>query len=165
MDGLGVSDWIAAASAVVAVGSLVAALVANLRAKDAVRLQQRIDEREREFRQVSWRSAWRGDIAPDESVVFRLENTGLTDARGVTLVVNMQGGQQAFRLGDIAAGGAAEARPQTSLVGPVAAAALALWGNGVGFGVHWSSPLGQVDSFESETPTAPPRPGEAFEFS
>lgn len=161
---MSMSDLIAAIAVLMAIGSFIVAVLAYRRSSEAAALQSRIDEREREFREVSWHTGWRGDIEQDQTVILRLENTGLTSAVQVTLVLEMQGGDQAFHMGDIPAGDFADAHPRTDLKGPVGAAFLALSGNGVAFRVHWSSPLGQVGTFSSRTPTDVVKPGDALLF-
>ncbi|AUG29425.1 MULTISPECIES: hypothetical protein [Microbacterium] len=139
------SDWIALVALLVAVGSLAAAWRADQRAGDAFRLQDRIDAREREFRAVSWHGKWADDVSAADPPTFELTNTGLTAAQDVTLVIDFPRGPQAFRLGNIEAGASARAGLHSQLSGTIAAAVLDR--RDTRFDVHWSSPLGQADSF------------------
>lgn len=80
-----------------------------------------------------------------EEPTFALTNTGLTEAQSVTLVIPLSAGAQAFDLGTIPAGETGRAQLVTTMRGPSAAAVLSL--QGLRFDVHWSSPLGQADSY------------------
>lgn len=115
--------------------------------QEALALQARIDEREREYRDVSWRGGWEVDVVGNVS--FVVYNDGLTQAKDVTLALNHSGYRVLRKLGDLDPG--EEARfevpdvetftdeqgytqvdqrlfDQTSWV------------------MHWSSPLGHVES-------------------
>lgn len=141
-----VASLVAVASAWFALGANRRADTADTRATEAVDLQRRIDEREREFRSVSWHGAWEAPTEPDAVPLFQLTNTGLTDASGVTLVLEMPRGAQAYNLGDLPHGDHRTAPLHTNMRGPAAPAVLEL--HGLQYEVHWSGPLGQVDRYQ-----------------
>lgn len=128
------------ASALYALGANRRADEANRTAKAALDLQSRIDEREREYRDVDWTADW------DEQTGFALANSGLTDATHVTLIMRGFHGAERHDLGDIPAGGSVA-------VESVAAAA---WIDenkqsmplSPPYLVHWSSPLGVAEQRE-----------------
>lgn len=134
----------AGASAVFARGANVRASEANRTAERALDLQARLDDREREFREVRWKGEY--DLNEARQPLFRLTNVGMTHARSVTLVVAVPGKpNSAYALGDIDSGASADL-----LVGedPMDRDAIELmlftddpWR------VHWSSPLGHADTY------------------
>lgn len=144
--------WLGAAGGVLgavgAVGAWIVAIRANGRAAEANRtsrealdLQSRIDQREREYRHVEWTAEYNGGAG------FTLTNSGLTDATQVTLVLrHLEEPDERHDLGDIPAQGSVS-------VDSVAAAA---WMSGAAstlptsppYFVHWSSPLGVADQRE-----------------
>lgn len=143
---------VALLAAVGAVWAAVAANGANRRADEANRtaekaldLQSRIDAREREFREVEWDASY--DIGADEAIVFRVKNTGHTDACQVTVVFTAPDGSTeiARSLGDIASGRHADVSVESEMTGQSAVEVLLL--QHYPWRVHWSSPLGQVESF------------------
>jgi hypothetical protein len=138
-----VSILIALGALVVSVVSVIFAGVGALRARDALRLQRRIDARAREFREVSWEGTF-DRIAPGaDDWKFRVTNTGLTWAEGVTLVVEFEPAEK-FDLGaiepgesrsvEVGGGGAWQAANGNHL--PVRP----------GFRIYWSSPEGHPDN-------------------
>lgn len=150
MDGA-IGAWIGAIGGVIggigAVGAWIVAIRANGRAAEANRtsrealdLQSRIDQREREYRNVEWTATH------DRSGGFTLTNSGLTDATQVTLVMRNFAGSERHDLGDIPA--------QSSV--SVQSAAAAAWMREAEssmplsppYFVHWSSPLGVADQRE-----------------
>ncbi|MEW1706973.1 hypothetical protein AB0230_07000 [Microbacterium sp. NPDC089190] len=120
------------------------AAVANDRAQEALDLQRRIDERAREFTDVRWEidvdSAWSGGRFT--GVAFR--NVGLTPARDVTFVVEVDG----WGTADVLT--AEEVLPGYKAGFTSEAAAFWMDKNHdlvplhPPFRVHWSSPLGNV---------------------
>lgn len=139
-----------------AVGALVAAWYAggaNRRADEANRtaeraldLQSRIDAREREFREVEWECDYALDEA--DNVVFRVKNSGHTDACQVTVVFWAPGGthEVASGVGDVAAGTHTDVPVVTEMKGQAAVEVLLL--QDTPYRVHWSSPLGQAETFQ-----------------
>lgn len=139
-----------------AIGALVAAWYAggaNRRADEANRtaeraldLQSRIDAREREFREVEWECDYALDDA--DRVVFRVKNSGHTDACQVTVVFGAPGGTHeiARSVGDVASGKHVDVSVETEMRGQAAVEVLLL--QDTPYRVHWSSPLGQVDTFQ-----------------
>lgn len=81
-----VTPLLAIASIVIAAVSATNAHKSRKRADEALDHQKRLDEREREFRDVQWRPSF--FTGPDAPVSFVLRNDGLTDACGVTVVVH-----------------------------------------------------------------------------
>jgi len=138
-----------------AVGAVVAAFYAggaNRRADEANRtaaraldLQARIDAREREFREVEWDCDYAIDHA--DRLVFRVKNTGHTNACQVTVVFwAPSGGYEIARpVGDIAAGESSGVSFETDMKGQIALEAMLL--QDTGYRLHWSSPLGQVETY------------------
>lgn len=139
-----------------AVGAVVAALYAggaNRRADEANRtaakaldLQSRIDAREREFREVMWTCDY--ELDADENIVFRVKNTGHTDARQATVVFWAPGGTHEImrNIGDIPAGAFADASVETEMKGQTAVEVLLL--QDTAYRVHWSSPLGHAETYK-----------------
>ncbi|WP_162893188.1 hypothetical protein [Microbacterium halotolerans] len=115
---------------------------ANKRAQEALDHERRLDERHREFRDVSWHGKLaRGDGRQPE---FRLKNTGLTEAQDVVLLIVL------LRDGTVRADfprvGAGEV-VRVSLVGKGTELALEeqLHDGESPYRVHWASPKGHVD--------------------
>lgn len=151
----------AGASALIAKGANTRADTANARAREALDLQKRIDDREREFRDVRWRGSverHHGD-GPDE---FRLANEGLTQAESVVLVIEYSDRpREDYHLGTVGAGEWKGVRSE-GLAGWMSAVVVSMPVY-PGFTVHWSSPLGQVqEEFHGERQIFK---GPAVEFS
>lgn len=158
MDPNWISGLAAVASAGVAIGALVVAAranqrsdianeqaaIANRRAGEALDLQRRVDEREREFRRVAWTAGWIHDDSRDMSA-FTIVNSGLTKACSVTLVLDGPSGLKAFAVGDIAPGQSRRVFPEESLKAAFVASTLEL--QSYPWEVHWSSPLGAPSSY------------------
>ena len=144
------TDWIGAIAgsvgALMAIGAFVVSILANLRSTDANRIarnaleiESRVDERQREFRAVDWDAVVTAD---EESLVFELRNVGDTPAVSVTIVLQLGKERDTHALGDIS--------PKASV--KVTSDNFAAWMTGAlehdfvhpGYRVHWSSPLGQV---------------------
>ena len=131
---------------------------ANSTAKAALDLQARIDEREREYRDVVLWGEWANRPGGDElEAVFVVRNDGLTTACSVTLALSHNGIRECHDLGDIYA--QEEVRVTISSD---------TWidENGreridqrvfdrTGYRLHWSSLLGQVSSVEVPVPPDP----------
>jgi hypothetical protein len=136
---------IAAASLVYAKGANDRADVANRTAREALDLQARVDAREREYRDVSWRSSF------DHGRGFTLTNDGLTDAHRVTLILYGDQDRELHRLGDIRAGQSATVQSRLASVWmreyersmPLAPP----------FMTHWSSPLGVASQYSARAVT------------
>lgn len=118
---------------------------ANRQSEEALDHEKRLDDREREFRSVSWR----GSLAtpPDGPVTFELVNAGLTEARDVVLVVHES------HLGEVArfdferiCGGD---RKSVDLNYRSDARARREIGWDPAYTVHWASPLGHASRVES----------------
>lgn len=120
---------------------------ANRTAERALDLQARIDAREREFREVDWECGYA--IDESESVVFRVKNTGHTDACQVTVIFSAPGGSHeiAQALGDIAVGAEKVVSVDTEMSGQSAVEVLLL--QDTQWRLHWSSPLGFAETFKS----------------
>lgn len=122
------------------------AVEANRVAGEALAHEARVDARQREYRFVAWELSYEYDsTAP---AVFVLRNIGDTDAETVTVVLRFDPERELHKPGGIAAGASARI--------PATGAAQQWMRDGAefdvlapGFKVHWSSPLGQVDEFES----------------
>jgi hypothetical protein len=138
---IGLSDIIAVLAIFVAIASVIVAIVANIRAKEALALQSRIDEREREFRAVEWDTSVPLKV-DGVATEFILTNVGDSDARSVTAVLHLNPDREVHHVGDIPAKHSVTiTSPQFTdwmreaveheVVNPSAR-------------VHWSSPLGQV---------------------
>lgn len=149
-------DWLSGAAAVV--GALVAILalvvatlanrradeanthaqVANERARNAYNLQVRIDDRDREFRMVSW-GVEPGDDDGARSIT--ITNVGLSDARSVTMVLFLSDDHEVVECPVIRKG------ESVTVSSPRLSAWLeAAWEYEVltpKVMVHWSSPLGK----------------------
>jgi hypothetical protein len=133
------STIISLSALAVAIASATFTALAAKRATVSLRLQRSIDARSREFREVSWdASILRQQRLPDKWV-FELRHTGLTVAKDVTLVVDLDELVK-FDLGDVAPG-------ESRIVEPPSAS---VWYQRnqqsaplhPGFRVHWSSPEG-----------------------
>ncbi|RBO70878.1 hypothetical protein DSP71_19430 [Microbacterium sp. H6] len=141
---------------VAALGAAVAALYAgganrradeaNRTAEKALDLQARIDAREREFREVMWECDYALDDA--DNIVFRVQNTGFTDARQATAVFWAPNGTHEIvrAVGDVAAGAFADVRVETEMRGQSAVEVLLLMDTP--WRMHWSSPLGHAETFK-----------------
>ncbi|WP_454117854.1 hypothetical protein [Microbacterium lacticum] len=117
--------------------------VANARAEEALDLQRRIDEREREFRDVHWGISWSPWTKPTEKPAVQLTNAGLTTARNVTLVLTLPTMQQALNVGTVEPGETRTLDIDYPKLGPahdhIELIRDPLWR------IHWSSPLGHPD--------------------
>lgn len=131
----------AGASALYALGANRQAAVANQRASEALELQHRIDDREREFRDVAWESSWH------EATGFTLRNVGLTDAHHVTLVLHDAHDSERHDLGLVAAGQSVDV--DSPRVASWMVAMREFLPLGPGYLVHWSSRLGQPSEFRT----------------
>lgn len=138
-----IPDWV---SAIVAIGALVVAVIAerrahaaDARARDALDLQKTIDARQREFCDVSWSVGW-DPFASARKPRIVIQNTGLTDAVDVTLVVETFIDRQMFTFDRIDAGENRGAVIDIKDESPTTAE-FHLVRNGK-YSVHWSSPLG-----------------------
>ncbi|MBD8219667.1 hypothetical protein IFU40_13595 [Microbacterium sp. CFBP 13617] len=138
------SDVIAVVAVGVAAVSAVIALVANMRSKDALDLQTRIDERQREFELVRWSASWNA-LAPDSAPTVWLRNTGLTPAVDVTLLVRTYVDEKLFRFDRVEPGEKVEA----VFAAPDAAHAAFHFVRDSACRVHWSSPRGNVHDTDS----------------
>ncbi len=116
---------------------------ANKRADEAHDLQRRIDEREREFRDVTWSIGWSPWEHPTGMPAVEVSNTGLTAARQVTLVVVLPRGQQAIEVGDVGPGETRTFAIQYGRRGPAHKHIELI--RDVKYRLHWSSPLGHPD--------------------
>lgn len=115
--------------------------VANARAEEAIDLQKRIDERDREFRAVEWDANVANQV---NGVVteYVLTNAGDSDAMSVTVVLYLNPDREVHHVGDIAA------RQSVTITSPL----FIQWMREAvehevvtpGARVHWSSRLGQV---------------------
>ncbi|MFB8191254.1 hypothetical protein ACFC14_18205 [Microbacterium sp. NPDC055988] len=118
--------------------------------REALALQARIDEREREFRDVSWRCGWQTDV--EGNVAFLVLNDGLTEAKDVTLALNHNNQRVLRKLGNLRPG--EEARYEVPDV--------ATFTDEDGFTqvdqrifdrtayvIHWASPLGHVETISA----------------
>jgi len=135
----------AGASSLYALGANRRADTANERANDALDLQKRIDAREREFRDVTWSGAWVSDSSG--TPVFRVSNRGLTTACSVTIVYSYNALRYVESVGDLEPSAYVDLAPETAAADEIVLE-LMLRVNAA-FRVHWSSPLGQADSYES----------------
>jgi hypothetical protein len=153
MDPNWLSGAAAVVSALVAVGALIVAAlanrradeanthaqVANERARNAYNLQVRIDDRDREFRMVSW-GVEPGD--DDEARSITITNVGLSEARSVTMVVFLGGDHEVVEFPVLRKG------DSVTVSSPRMQAWLkAAWEYEVltpKVMVHWSSPLGKA---------------------
>lgn len=138
---IGLSDIIAALAIFVAIASVIVAIVANIRSKDALALQSRIDERDREFRAVEWDTSVASKV-DGVATKYVLTNVGDSDAKSVTTVLHLNPDREVHHLGDIPAKHSVTITSprftdwmreavEHEVVNPSAR-------------VHWSSPLGQV---------------------
>lgn len=151
------SDVIAIIAAVIAVVSIGAAVVANGHAREsnaiaaaahesakaALSLQEKIDAREREFRDVRWKGGFATD--QDDRLVFTVTNTGLTPACEVTVVYEHNGHRYVSELGELAPEEVGYARFETEMTGK-SSIELMLFTDPP-FLVHWSSPRGHAEAF------------------
>ncbi|MBZ4485826.1 hypothetical protein LQ938_10410 [Microbacterium sp. cx-55] len=119
------------------------AVAANLRADEAHDLQRLVDDREREFRDVSWRVSWSPWEHESGMPALQLTNTGLTPARQVTLVIILPRSQQAIDVGDVAPDQTRTLAIQYGRPGP-AHQHIELIRDPV-YRIHWSSPLGHPE--------------------
>lgn len=119
---------------------------ANRTAERALDLQSRIDAREREFREVEWECDYALDDA--DNVVFRVKNSGHTNACQVTVVFWAPGETHeiASGVGDVDAGAHIDVAVETEMRGRSAIEVLLL--QDTPYRVHWSSPLGQAATFQ-----------------
>lgn len=118
---------------------------ANRQAEAALDHEKRLDEREREFRSVSWR----GHLAtpPDGPVTFELINGGLTEARDVVLVVHESHLGEAARFDfERISGGE---RKSVELTYRSEAHTRRDIGWNPAYTVHWVSPLGHASRVEN----------------
>ncbi|MEV8360295.1 hypothetical protein [Microbacterium sp. NPDC076895] len=120
--------------------------VANARAEEALDLQRRIDEREREFRDVQWAISWSPWTKQTEKPAVQLTNAGLTTATNVTLVLTLPTMQQVLNVGTVEPGETRTLDIEYPKVGPahdhIELIRDPLWR------VHWSSPLGHPDEIK-----------------
>jgi hypothetical protein len=144
------TDWIGALAGAVgtliAIGAWIVALVANSRSKEANRIarnaleiESRVDERQREFRAVEWDAIVMADETPLE---FELRNTGDTPAVSVTIVLHLGKERETHELGNIAAKSGAKVTSDKFVAWMTEAFDHEVVNPG--YRVHWSSPLGQV---------------------
>lgn len=125
------------ASALYALGANRRADEANRTARAALDLQARIDEREREYRDVDWEAEWHPETG------LTITNSGLTDANHVTAVLRGPLGTERHDLGDLRSGESAT----------IDSAVASAWmkenkrsmPSSPPFFVHWSSPLGVAE--------------------
>lgn len=129
----------AGASAFYARGANSRADTANARAAEALDLQRRIDERQREFELVRWSASW-NPLAPDNTPTVWLRNTGLTPAVDVTLLVKTFVDEKLFHFDRVDPGGKVEA----VFGAPDAVNAAFHFVRESMCRVHWSSPHGNV---------------------
>lgn len=134
----------AGASALYARGANTRADTANERAADALDLQKRIDDRQREFRLVRWSASWDPLAAADTPTVW-LRNTGLTPAVDVTLLVKTFVDEKMFRFERVEPGEKVEA----IFGAPDAAHAAFHFVRDSVCRVHWSSPRGEVHEIDA----------------
>lgn len=143
-----VTPLLAIASIVIAAVSATNAHKSRKRADEALDHQRRLDERDREFRDVVWRGALLSP--PDASAGFELTNGGMTEAQSVVLVVHASkfGEAERFDFGYIRGGERVEVQmPYGEIHGRRE------FGWNPGFTVHWVSPLGYAARFEAEEHT------------
>lgn len=144
------TDWIGAVAgavgALIAIGALIVAMVANSRstkanriAQNALEIDSRVDERQREFRAVDWDAAVMADETPLE---FELTNVGDTPAVSVTIVLHLGKERETHALGDIPAKTGAKVTSDRFIAWMTEAFDHEFVHPG--YRVHWSSPLGQV---------------------
>lgn len=158
MDPNWISGGAAVVSAAVAVAALVLArnanrrsaeanaqsVVANEGAREALDLQRRIDERAREFIDVRWQLSvdreWSGGRFT--GVTFR--NVGLTPARNVTFIIEVEG----WATADVFTAEAVEPGYAAGFISKAAAYWMEQNEDLIplrpAFRVHWSSPFGNV---------------------
>lgn len=143
-DGIGAGAG--AVGALMAIGALIVAMVANSRsteanriARTALEIESRVDERQREFRAVEWDAVVVADKTPLE---FELRNVGDTPAVSVTIVLHLGKERETHALGDIAA--KTDAKLTSDKFDAWMTEAFDHEVVNPGYRVHWSSPLGQV---------------------
>lgn len=153
MDPNWLSGAAAAVSALVAVGALIFAMlanrraneanthaqVANERARNAYNLQVRIDDRDREFRMVSWGVEPKDD---DGARSIAITNVGLSEARSVTMVLFLSDDHEVVESPVLRKG-----ESVTVSTPRLSAWLKAAWEYEVltpKVMVHWSSPLGKA---------------------